>query len=189
MLLTGSQQFKQVRVIGGIFLVSGLVALAVAYGSEHFLYLTPCELCLWERMPWRVLVALGILSLVLSPRFARWPVLAGLVCLLISLGLSVLHVGVEHGWWPSPAAQCHAVVTHGGSADDWLGKLPARPVKPCDFPDYILGLPVSMTALAGLYSLIVLVVALAGTVRIFRHVHHGRQNHGDIVENRSERML
>ncbi|WP_370517979.1 disulfide bond formation protein B [Saccharibacter sp. 17.LH.SD] len=154
-------------------MLSGLCALLVALGAEHYLHLVPCELCLWERRPWRVLIALGILTLVLSPRYARWPVLMGIMCLLVSFGLSVMHVGVEQGWWPSPAAECHVGAVHAQNFDAWMKQLPVRPTKPCDQPDYLFGFPLSMTTLSGIYALTVLVTALVGAAHLFRDVRRG----------------
>lgn len=174
MLLKEMRQFRSVRAIGALFLLSGLFALGVAWGAEHFLHLVPCELCLWERKPWRVLAALGALTLVLSPRWARWPVMAGLVCLLVSLVLSGIHIGVEEGLWGSPAPQCHAAAVEAPSFESWMNHLPAKPTKPCDLPDYPLGLPISLTILSGIYTLLVSVLAVVGTIGLFRRENHVR---------------
>ncbi|MDF7673334.1 disulfide bond formation protein B [Acetobacteraceae bacterium ESL0709] len=175
MLMTRKREFRRVRALGGLFVLSGLAALLAAHGAERFLHMVPCELCLWERRPWRVLISLGALTLVLSPRYARWPVIGGLVCLAISVGLSVLHIGVEHNFWPSPAPSCHVTVTHAEKVSDWLSRLPAAPVKPCDQPDFPFGLPMSMVTISGLYTLVIFLAALKMTVRIFRRVNRDQK--------------
>lgn len=170
MLLIGTWQFKSVWMIGGLFVLSGLFALLVAMGAEHFLHLVPCELCLWERRPWKVLIAFGVLVLVLSPRYARWPALFGVLCVLLSVGLSVMHMGVEHGLWASPAPECHVQAVYGQSFDSWMQHAPSRPAKPCDLPDYPFGLPLSLTTLSGLYALGVFAASLWGLRYLFRDV-------------------
>lgn len=174
MFLINKRQFKTVRMVGGIFLLSGLFALGFAKGLEYFFHMVPCELCLWERRPWRLLIALGVLSLVLSPRFARLPVLIGLLSLIVSIGLSVLHIGVEQGFWASPLASCHVHAVKAASVSEWLDNLPATPVKPCDQPDYIAGIPVSVTILAGIYSLLIFIISVMATIRVFKHIDDKR---------------
>ena len=168
MTLTGTKQPDMTRILGGLFVLAGLAALGIAWFAEHRLLLAPCELCLWERRPWRVLIAIGVLTLAVPRRYARYSVLVGLVCVAVSIGLAVLHAGVEHKFWPSPAPECRAPVFHGGSFKDWMASMPSRPNKPCDSPDYLFGLPVSMTELGGLYALAVFVLGSLGTVRLFR---------------------
>ncbi len=130
-------------------------ALGVALWSERALGLVPCALCLWERWPYRVAVALGLLAVVL-PRRA---VLAAMtLTLLAGAGLGAVHVGVEQGWWPSPLPECAAPALGGGSIADRLARMPATPAKPCDEPTYLVpGLPVSMAAMN-----LVLALALSG---------------------------
>ncbi|KXV27172.1 disulfide bond formation protein B [Gluconobacter japonicus] len=168
MTLTGTKQPDMTRILGGLFVLAGLAALGTAWFAEHRLLLAPCELCLWERRPWRVLIAIGVLTLAVPRRYARYSVLVGQVCVAVSIGLAVLHAGVEHKFWPSPAPECRAPVFHGGSFKDWMASMPSRPNKPCDSPDYLFGLPVSMTELGGLYAVAVFVLGSLGTVRLFR---------------------
>ncbi|MCL1563460.1 disulfide bond formation protein B [Parasaccharibacter sp. TMW 2.1886] len=174
MLFTDKRQIRAVWHIGGLYVLAALLVFLIVFVAETFLHMVPCELCLWERGPWRVLLGLGVLALVLSPRYARWAAVAGLVCLAVSVGLGVLHVGVEHGLWPSPAAECHVDLVEGHDFADWMAHLPARPTKPCDLPDYPFGLPVSMTTLSALYAVLVFGLAVMETHRLFRFVRNGR---------------
>lgn len=160
--------FRTLRGTGALLLLFGLFALGAAWGMEYFLHLVPCELCLWERRPWRLLIALGALTLVVPRRWARWSILGGLLCLLGSLGLSVLHVGVEAGYWASPAPECHASLRPTGDFQHWLNQLPAQPTKPCDLPDYPFGLPVSLTLLSAFYSILATSVVVWSVTGVFR---------------------
>ncbi|OOL17881.1 dihydrolipoamide acyltransferase [Bombella intestini] len=174
MLFTDKRQIRAVWRIGGLYILAALLVFLIVFVAETFLHMVPCELCLWERGPWRVLLGIGVLALVLSPRYARWAAVAGLVCLLVSVGLGGLHVGVEQGWWPSPAAECHVALVEGHNFSDWMAHLPARPTKPCDLPDYPFGLPVSMTMLSAFYAVLVFYLAVRETLRLFRFVRNNR---------------
>ena len=114
----------------------------------------PCALCLWERWPYRIAIALGLLAAVAPQRWTR-PLLAVLaLAVLGGLAIAVLHVGVEQHWWPSPLPECAAPRFTGGSIAERLASMPARPAKPCDEPVYLLpGLTLSMAAMNALYAL------------------------------------
>ncbi|GAN84393.1 hypothetical protein GHA01_02920 [Novacetimonas hansenii] len=148
---------------GFVMALAGALALALAWWTEHVLGHVPCGLCLWERWPYRVLVGLGLGTMVLPRDTARVMLWLCMPVLLVSCGLSVLHVGVEQGWWPSPLPECMAPTFHGGTFAERLASMPARPAKPCDAPTYLIAwLPVSMTALSGLYALGLLLLVPRG---------------------------
>ncbi len=131
-------------------------ALLVATGSETFLGLVPCAFCLMERRPYYVAVVLALIALALPRSPARLFLWAVTAVLLIAAGLSFVHVGVEQHWWPDPLPECTMRDFSGMTMAQRLAAMPARPTKPCEFPDYLIpGLPVSMTQMAFLYALAV----------------------------------
>ena len=128
-------------------------ALGVAIASERLGGLVPCALCLLERWPYRVAIALGVLAFVV-PRGVARPLL-GLVVLtmLAGVALAAVHVGVEQHAWPSPLPEC-AAPRLSGSIAERLAQMPARPAKPCDAPTFLVpGLPLSMAAMNFFYAL------------------------------------
>ena len=129
-------------------------ALGLALASEYWGGLVPCALCLVERWPYRVVIVLSLLALVLPPRFARWMLALVVLCMLASVALAATHVGVELHYWPSPLPECAAPRLTGGSIAERLSQMPARPGKPCDEPTFLIpGLPLSMAAMNLLYAL------------------------------------
>jgi disulfide bond formation protein DsbB len=124
--------------VGAGVLLVALAALGVAYFAQDVLRLMPCELCLWERWPYRIVAVFGLLAAVLPPRVGR-PILGlAILTLLAGAGIAFLHVGVEFGWWPSPLPECNGILTPGAP-------LPATPARPCDEPVFLIPhLPVSM---------------------------------------------
>jgi disulfide bond formation protein DsbB len=148
--------------VGLVLAAAGAIALSIAAWAEYGLGLVPCELCLWERWPYRVLLGLGLLAALSRGRIRQAVVWLCVPVMLAAMGLSLLHVGVEQGWWPSPLPECRAPVFHGGTFAERLAAMPLRPGKPCDAPTYLLAaLPVSMTALGGLYAGAVLVIIMS----------------------------
>ena len=138
-----------------VMLAMGLAALAAAFGAQDFLGMAPCELCLWERWPYRILVLLGVLAVLLPGSGRQLCLWLGVLALLANVGIAFVHVGVEWHWWPSPLPECSAsnLVTHDLAG--LMKSLPARPAKPCDAPNFLIpGLPVSFAAMDLLYAVV-----------------------------------
>lgn len=80
--------------LGGIAIVSSaalLLALLLQFGFG----LVPCQLCLWERWPYLIVIALAAGGLLMQvPRTALVIIL---LVLLVAVGLAGYHVGVEQG--------------------------------------------------------------------------------------------
>lgn len=149
--------FRELRDIELALLTAtaGAVAMAVALGTERFGGLVPCALCLVERWPYRAVVALGVVAMLLRPAWSRPVLWAAVAVFAVAAALGALHAGVEFGWWPSPLPECAAPRLAGGGAARMLASMPARPSKPCDEPTFLIpGVPVSMAALGGLYALV-----------------------------------
>ena len=143
--------------------LGSFLALAAAFGSEWYGGLVPCALCLVERWPYRVALCLGLLGAILPRVWAWGAVWLCLLTLLAGAGAGFVHVGVEHGWWPSPLPQCMAPRLSGLTMAERLAAMPAHPSKPCEDPIYLMeAVPVSMAEMN-----VMLALALAGGLAIF----------------------
>lgn len=93
-----------------------LALLAGAYAFQYIGGMAPCALCLWQRWPHAVAVALGAIGL-------AWPALpvalAGAAAAAATGGIGVYHTGVERGWWEGPSA-CSGGSLAGLSGADLL---------------------------------------------------------------------
>ena len=143
-----------------------LSALGVAYFAQYVLLLTPCELCLWERWPYRIVALLGVLGLFGRPRTTRIFLGAAGLVMLADVAIAGLHVGVEFNWWPSPLPECNGALIPGAP-------LPMIPATPCDRPVYLIhALPISMAQMdllaATLFAVLLLVYAARKKTRRFK---------------------
>ncbi len=136
------------RRMAVLILVLGLLALGTAFGAQNLLGMAPCELCLWERWPYRILIGLGLVAVFAPLPLRRALLWVAALTLLGGAGIGFLHVGVEHGWWPSPLPECNASNIIAGSIGNLIASLPATPAKPCDAPNFLIpGLPVSFATM------------------------------------------
>ncbi|SEM86447.1 Disulfide bond formation protein DsbB [Palleronia pelagia] len=84
-------------------ILAGLGSAALLGGAYMFQALgyAPCQMCLWQRWPHMVAIALGVLALF----FARLPVaIAGALAALTTAVIGVYHTGVERDWWEGPSS-------------------------------------------------------------------------------------
>jgi len=143
-----------VRVLGLLVAIGAAATLGVAFASEWWGGLVPCALCLVERWPWRVAIGLGLVGAVLPGGLGRAVLWLTVPVMMLGVGLGVVHVGVEHGAWPSPLPECAAPRITGTTMSERLRQLPALPSKPCEDPTYLIpAIPLSMSAANGLASL------------------------------------
>ena len=142
------------RVVCGLAALAAAAALGIALASERWGDLVPCALCLWERVPYKALIALGVVGFLLPTgrKLVLWLIL---LSALAAVALACVHVGVELRFWPSPLPECTATLVHAGTIAERLAALPARPARPCDDPSYLIPwLPISMAAMNLLFSLV-----------------------------------
>ena len=133
---------------GALTSFAALAALGVAYYAQHVMFLVPCELCLYERWPYRITLAFGILA-VLAGRFGGRQILGlAALAMLGDVLIAGTHVGVEFGFWKSPLPECNGELVPGAP-------LPMFPAVPCDRPVYLIHhLPVSMAMMDFCFALV-----------------------------------
>ena len=97
----------------GLLLAACVGVLATAFVAQFVLGHEPCILCLWQRVPYGVVIILAALALL---RRTNTRILLGFIALvfLIGAGLAVFHTGVELHWWLGTSG-CAIKPLHGDS--------------------------------------------------------------------------
>jgi disulfide bond formation protein DsbB len=118
-----------------VFLASGTM-LAFAWGFQLIGGLQPCVLCLSQRWPYWILLALSALAMLTARRIgARGLAVFAIICALVfatGAGIAGFHVGVEAGWWQGLAACGGGFSDAGLSIDELREKMFATPIVHCD---------------------------------------------------------
>tara|TARA_B100000989_G_scaffold190561_1_gene143546 strand:- start:40 stop:525 length:486 start_codon:yes stop_codon:yes gene_type:complete len=83
------------NLLRGVFLIS-LVALISAYFIEYILGHQPCNLCLYERIPF-FLAILIILINYMYDKLEKYLILLLVIIFFIATMLSIYHLGIEQG--------------------------------------------------------------------------------------------
>ncbi|SLN16637.1 disulfide bond formation protein B [Pseudooctadecabacter jejudonensis] len=86
-----------------VLAASGSAALLAGAFLFQVLGYAPCQMCLWQRWPHAVAIAIGLIALA-TPRIRALLAWAGAAAAAITAGLGFFHTGVEKGWWEGPSS-------------------------------------------------------------------------------------
>lgn len=113
-----------------------LVGSAALWGGalffEYVVGLAPCELCLAQRWPHKIVIVLALLALFAGDR-ASTPWLLGLCGLVLAAGAAIAfyHVGVEQHWFSGPTA-CTGAASSAATVEELTRQIMGQQVVRCD---------------------------------------------------------
>lgn len=83
-----------IQVIG----ILSLFFLASAYFIQYVLGVQPCKLCIYQRIPYFLLVGLGLISFInfIKNNYHKMILVFCRLLILLEIFLAVYHVGIEH---------------------------------------------------------------------------------------------
>ncbi|WP_292288387.1 disulfide bond formation protein B [Marivita sp.] len=153
--MISERQFIVVLAAGG-----SLALLLGAFAFQHIGGMAPCALCIWQRYPHAVAVAIGLVALRFGTPALAW---LGALAALTSAGIGVYHTGVERGWWDGPST-CSAGEISGLTTDELFDEIMSAPLVRCDeVPWDMLGL--SMASWNAVASLVLALLWVAAARR------------------------
>lgn len=136
------------RPLAAALFAANLAILVFVYISQYVFHYDPCPLCLWQRKPYFVVLALSAFAFAVADKKACWAkmALAGCGLAFISgMGISGFHTGVEIGWWKGLQACGDSSLPDSGDIEALRNYLLTRKIVRCDVPIWqFMGL--SMTA-------------------------------------------
>ncbi len=122
--------------------VVSFLLLSVALVGQYGFRLHPCELCIYQRIPYAAIVVLGIIgAFCLKSKRIRFFI--AIVCSLLFLldaGIAGYHAGVEKGIFPGPTA-CSSDGKVGQTLEEMRAAIMGAPLVTCaQAMIYVLGL-------------------------------------------------
>ena len=149
------------RVAAAFVVAVGVFALGVAFAFQYVGGFAPCVLCIWQRYPYGVAIALGVIAFLLADKPGAARALIGLagVVFLADAAIAAFHVGVEQKWWEG-TAQCGGNLGAGLTAEELTKQLLETPVVRCDevawslFGISMAGYNFLLAAAAGIVALV-----------------------------------
>lgn len=117
--------------LAGLAAAGSAGMLSAAFAFQHLAGMVPCPMCVWQRWPHAVALALGLLLLAPALREARALRVLGALVMAAGAGLALWHVGVEQDWWQGPST-CALGVRSAMDVDQLLDSILQAPIVRCD---------------------------------------------------------
>ena len=143
--------------LGGI----SIVALAAALTSQYVFGMHPCILCLYQRIPYAVVILLTVLGIIATKIMgAKYGVLNIFLCgiaFIINAIIAFYHVGVEQKWW---ASSCALPNLSNLNPEELMAAIQSAPTVSCDqipfelFDISMAGYNVILCFILGVYAFI-----------------------------------
>lgn len=127
------------------FATLSALALATAFVSQYAYGLQPCELCIYQRIPFGIVIGLCLLGIALGRSSNKIGLFfMGLTALTFAANtvIAFYHSGVERKWWKSFLEGC-TIPEMKGNITDVLAQIAAAPIVRCDeipWTDPVIGL-------------------------------------------------
>jgi disulfide bond formation protein DsbB len=124
-------RLREPKVAAALILLAAIATIAGALVFEYGFGLTPCPLCLRQRIPYYAAMPIALAAALLPPRWARLCVGVLALVFVVSAGLGIHHAGVEWGWWPGPTDCAGAPPPGPRGMGDFLNQLQKTRVVSC----------------------------------------------------------
>ncbi len=154
--------FRAPLTAGLLVLLGAIFALSAAWYFQLVVGLSPCPLCLDQRLPYYAAVPVSVIAIVLATRgsagaarLCLW-LLAALM--VVNVGVAVFHAGIEWHFWQGPTT-CSG--TAPVAVSDIMSALKTAHVPRCDEAAWRL-FGISMAGWNALIALALAVVAISG---------------------------
>jgi disulfide bond formation protein DsbB len=120
------------RNAASIAVLAAAGLLVTVFAMQYIGRLAPCSLCLMQRWPHGVALALGLIALMPITAAPARRLLLALMALsfAVTAGIGAYHAGVEYGWFAGPTA-CSGTIS-GNTVEELKRQLMAQPVVGCD---------------------------------------------------------
>src|SRR4030095_7340010 len=121
------------RRIPLLVMIASVTSLAIAFASQYWGGLQPCVLCIYQRYPYGVAAALGLVGILVAggPGLLRVVLLLAPLALCVGTGIAAFHVGVEQHWWGG-TSECGSTLDFTLSAEELKKQLLGQPLVRCD---------------------------------------------------------
>lgn len=138
--------------------LASALALSAAFFMQYGFDLPPCYLCVYQRYPYVIAIALCLITFV--PRiqpYEAWALIFSALFLLINFGIATYHVGVEQHWWIGTEG-CTGPTGTPQTLEALRAQIAATPVIRCE-DIFFSFLGISLAGYNALFSLVLAIYA------------------------------
>ena len=161
--------YMRINITLFLFLFS-VMALSGAYISQYVFGMEPCILCLYQRIPYFVIILLSGIAIFLKKLQSLRIFLVFLcsISLLVGGGTAFFHVGVEQGKF-SLSDGCEVGGEAPSTIEEMTTQLLGKPNVPCNKPQFVF-LGISMAGWNFLFSSSFGLISLIMSVRMYKEL-------------------
>lgn len=132
-----------------LMLFAAFVALIFAYISQYIFGYQPCILCLYQRIPFFIIIIFAAVGIV-SKKFSKVLLICCLLLLAINAGIAIYHVGVEQKIFAGPSVCSSSDLNNFDDIEELRRAITKTKAIRCDEPQFFF-LNLSMAAWNFLY--------------------------------------
>ena len=140
--------------------------LATVFFFQYELGLTPCKLCIWQRLPHAIVVLLSAFAL-MSSAYKLAVCFCASLAILVGCLLAGYHVGIEYNFWAGPLSCSSSGIPNTLSPELFLEAILTTPVPRCDEVVWTF-LNTSMAGWNLILSILLLILWTLVTFKVFR---------------------
>ncbi len=151
------------KLVFAIFVIMSSCILISALFIDYYLGFDSCELCIYERIPYVVILLTSIASyFVVNHRFRTFTLYIIGFTIFIGLSIAIYHTGIELNWW-SPTTKCtpQIVIKDDTTYDDFMHQINEAKVGDCTKAAFkIMGLSLAEINIVVNLILLIIIVKL-----------------------------
>lgn len=117
------------HIFSGLGAAISLASLLSAFTAQYVFHLLPCDLCLFQRIPFAINILLGMAAYFIPQRATLLTTLMGF-SFWVNSGIALFHSGVERKWWIWNSG-C-TTPDMSGPIEDVISRINATAVVRCD---------------------------------------------------------
>jgi len=146
-----------------------ITALTSALIAQYTFGMHPCELCLYQRIPYAVIILLSGMGIIavksMGAKYGAFNIALCAIALFINSGIALFHVGVEQSWW---SYGCSVPNMVGLTTEEMLEKIKSAPSVSCgDIPWQMFG--ISMAGYNVIICALLAIYSFIATITVVKH--------------------
>ena len=150
-----------------------ILTIIIVFWIEYIEKIQPCELCMYQRWPYFILVPSGILILLIKDKKKLFFIFSSIsLVLLFSVSIAIYHSGIEKSFW-SGFSTCPSLTNiNTNSIDELRKKILETPIIRCDVISWKI-YNFSLSNLNFILSLSLFLICLSLNIDLYRKRNEG----------------
>lgn len=135
------QILENPKYLAAAVALSSLAILSAAWISQYGFGLDPCQLCFYQRKPYMVNIALGIVAFLLAGKNRKAALGVLFLCgvgFTADAAIAAFHVGVEQHWWKGLESCSNYAMPENATLEEMKKFITSRAPVRCDVPAFVL---------------------------------------------------